>query len=613
MKARLLTTGGLAASLCFALSTLATAQPVRVFSPPKPGHARPPLWINLRPNSVSSPSAAPYTPQQVQAAYGFSAIPNYPGSLNGAGQTIGIVDAYDDTANIQSDLNTFCTQFGLPLTTVQIIYAQGSKPSPNTGWQEEMSLDVEWAHAIAPGAKILLVEAADNSTAHLLQAVQAAVNYGATVVSMSWGGGEYSGETTDDSTFTAPNVTYVASAGDSGEGSSVEWPAASPNVVSVGGTTLTLNSSGGYASEAAWSSSGGGISIYEKPQPAWQNGWFQTAWTPVNRGVPDVSYLADPNYGVYVAYKGQWYEFGGTSVGAPQWAALIALANQGRTAALVGTDQALYSIAKGSGTTTYGGLSINAANFHDVTSGNDGSDQDDAAYTGYDLVTGVGSPVAGALVPALNAWGSASSTPDFTITVSPSSQTVAPGGGAWSTVTVSGSGGYSGTVSLSVSGSGFSSQSFSPQSISGSGSATLSVTAGATPGTFPLTITGTDSASSLTHSVNATLVVATTPTTMTVSSIAYSTSGARHSNLNITLTVVNNAGSPVANASVTVTLDLNGAAYTSGSGTTGSNGQTTFQLQRAPAGTYSTVVTAVTAAGLNWDDGYPANSYYDRY
>jgi hypothetical protein len=100
---------------------------------------------------------------------------------------------------------------------------------------------------------------------------------------------------------------------------------------------------------------------------------------------------------------------------------------------------------------------------------------------------------------------------------------------------------------------------------------------------------------------------------MTVSSIAYSTSGPRHSNLNVTLTVVNNVLSPVANASVSITLYLNGSTYATGTGTTGSNGQVTLQLRRAPAGTYSTVVTAVTATGLAWDGKYPANSYYDPY
>ncbi len=610
MKLRTLTTGGLAASLLFVLSTSVSGQPIRVFAPPKPGHVRPPLWMNVRPDSFNNTTTAPYTPQQVITAYGINQL-----SATGTGQTIGIVDAYDDSANIQNDLNTFCSQFGLQPTTVQVIYAQGSQPAPNTGWQEEMSLDVEWAHAIAPGATILLVEAADNSTANLLQAVQVAVSKGASVVSMSWGGGEYSGETTDDSYFTANNVTYVASAGDSGESSGVEWPAASPNVVSVGGTTLILNSSGGYGSETAWSSSGGGISVYEKPQPSWQNGWFQTAWTPLNRGVPDVSYLADPNYGVYVVYKGSWYEFGGTSVGAPQWAALIARANQGRTSALSGTGSVIYSLANGGGTTSYGGHTINTTRFHDVTSGSNDSDQDDFAYAGYDLVTGVGSPVAGSLVPALTSWGS-SSTPDFTITVSPSSQSVAPNASTSYTVTVTGSGGYSGTVNLSVSsGSGYSA-SVTPTSISGgSGTATLNVTAGSGTGTFTLTVTGTDSGTSgsPTHSVNATLVVATAPTTMTVSSIVYSTSGPHHANLNVTLTVVDNVGNPVANASVSVTLNLNGSAYASGTGTTASNGQLTLQLRRAPAGTYSTVVTALTATGLTWDGNYPANSYYDPY
>jgi hypothetical protein len=207
-------------------------------------------------------------------------------------------------------------------------------------------------------------------------------------------------------------------------------------------------------------------------------------------------------------------------------------------------------------------------------------------------------------------------TPNFALTVSPSSETVAPGGDTSYSVTVFPSGGYDGTVDLLVSGLPTGAVgSFTPASITQSGSATLAITTStATPtGTYTLTITGADLNGSPTQSATATLVVANVATTMTVSSISYSASGRRDSDLNITLAIVNNLGSPAEGASVSITLDFNGSAYASGTAKTGSNGEVTFTLENARAGTYSTVVTAVTASGLTWNGQYPSNSVNDPY
>jgi len=588
-----------------ALTPSVFGQPLRVFPHPGIGEANPPLWRNdgghVKQDSTTS-TAPPYTPAQVGHAYGFDLL-----SANGTGQTIAIVDAYDDSQHIANDLATFDSQFGIPAPpSFQVIYASGSKPAANSGWQQEISLDVEWAHAIAPGANILLVEAANNSTASLLQAVQVAVSHGATVVSMSWGGGESSAEISQDSYFTAPGVTFVASAGDNAE--AVEWPAASPNVLAVGGTTLTLSSSGTYSSEVAWSDSGGGISSYEA-LPGWQVGWSSYLGAANARGVPDVSYLADPNYGVYVVYAGQWYEFGGTSVGAPQWAALVALANQGRGSALSRANQAIYSIANNGQS---GGLyTINPSYFHDVAVGNNGSNADDQSVAGYDLVTGVGSPVASGLVPALSAWAA---TPGFSLSLSPSSITVPPSGGvATYTVTMSPLNEFSGSVNLSIGPLPADISASLSSSVLGGGnslSTTLTVTVGSGAGTGSDSITVTGTSSGLSHTASATLVIAATPTTMTVSQIAYSTSGRRSANLNVTLTVVDNLGNPVSGASVSVTLKNTTRSQSwSGSGATGSNGQVGFTLSNAPSGTYTTLVNSVTATGLTWDGKYPANSF----
>jgi subtilase family serine protease len=340
MKIRTLALSGFVCCLAVALTAPTCGQIVNLGGSPSPGHARPPLFVNFGPfngpgNGKGANSAATslyYTPAQIRHAYGFDQL-----TADGSGQTIAIVDAYG-SSTIQSDLDTFCSQFGIAPATVTIYYPQG-KPISNAGWAQETSLDVEWAHAIAPGAKIVLVAAKSSSYTDLLGAVDYAVNSGATVVSMSWGGSESSAETGNgyDSHFNHPGVTFVASAGDSGEG--VEWPAASPYVVGVGGTSLYLNSDNSYNSEVAWSGSGGGISQYESAPP-WQSAWSGLGY----RCVPDVSYLGDPNTGVLVVYRNNLYVFGGTSVGAPQWAALVALSK----ASLASAETTLYSAAASS-------------------------------------------------------------------------------------------------------------------------------------------------------------------------------------------------------------------------------------------------------------------------
>ncbi len=346
-------------------------------------HARAPLWakgtVRATPFLATSPSG--YKPAQVRHAYGFDKITG-----NGAGQTIAIIDAYG-SPSLVNDLNTFCTAFGLPPATVGIYYPQG-KPVANSGWALETSLDVQWAHAIAPGARIVVVVAKSASLTNLLGAVDYAVKYlGAKQVSMSWGSAEFSTEAKYDTYFNKAGVTFFASSGDNGAG--VSWPAVSPYVVGVGGTTLQLDSSGTAISETGWSGSGGGVSAYYT-KPAFQNG-FGTA---VSRTVPDVSYDADPNTGfpVYITnYNGStgWITVGGTSAGAPQWAAQQALVNAVRSTSLSSTNTALYSTA----TTAY-------TDFFDIISGSNGGF---FCNTGYDLVTGLGSPNAPALVPALSA------------------------------------------------------------------------------------------------------------------------------------------------------------------------------------------------------------------
>ncbi|KWZ45348.1 peptidase S8/S53 subtilisin kexin sedolisin [Burkholderia savannae] len=359
------------------------------------GYARPPFHTN--PTRFSTTGVAGLAPATVRHAYGFDSIAN-----QGDGMVVAIVDAYDDP-RIESDLGVFSKNFSLPPCTTlngcfKKIYASGGKPRADAGWSLEMSLDVEWVHAIAPKAKIVLVEAASNSLNDLMTAVDAAVGAGASVVSMSFGGSEFSGETGFDGHFSSPQrVTFVASSGDSGNGT--EYPAVSPYVVAVGGTTLSADASGNYIGETAWSGSGGGVGTYE-PEPSGQALW------PIpyagSRGVPDVAYNANPSSGfaVYdsVTYQGQsgWFVVGGTSAGAPQWAALFAIANSMRAAAGKAKLASSYNLLYTAGKSAYG------SDYHDVTSGSNGTcGMVCTASGGYDYVTGLGSPRALDLVQGL--------------------------------------------------------------------------------------------------------------------------------------------------------------------------------------------------------------------
>ena len=204
-----------------------------------------------------------YSPAQVRSAYGVNQISFGSVSGTGAGQTIAIIDAYFDP-NIRSDLVRFDAQYGLSAPPSFTQYVENGLWSNDSGWALETALDVEWAHAIAPAANIVLVEA-QPYLSDLLSAVSFASQLpSVSVVSMSWGAGEFLGETAYDSTFTTPawhdGVTFVASSGDSG---TTEYPSASLNVLSLGGTTLSPASHGGYGSETAWSGTGTGYSAYE--------------------------------------------------------------------------------------------------------------------------------------------------------------------------------------------------------------------------------------------------------------------------------------------------------------------------------------------------------------
>ncbi len=585
--------------------------------PPYDWAAHPP--IHIKKAATTSPTGL--FPAQIRHAYGLDQLTcSFTGTfgsstLCGYGQTIAIVDAFDDP-NIENDLGIFTSQFGLPSCTIAngcfVKATPQGLPRTDQSWALEISLDVEWAHAIAPGAKILLVEANSNSFTDLLGAVDyAASQSGVHQVSMSWGGSEFSSESSFDNHFQVSGVSFSASSGDNGV---LIWPAVSPYVVGVGGTTLNVDSSGNVVSETAWSGSGGGISAYE-PEPSYQTIYGISS---SGRGVPDTSYDADPNTGVPVydsiRYFGSsgWFQVGGTSVGSPQWASLLAIANSARSTAIsstsFGTNTLLYNAATG---TSY------SLNYRDITSGSNGFFN---AGSGYDFVTGLGSPLSNNLVPYLQ--GSApppSASFGYSLSVTPTSGSVTQGGGTSAQVSVTLTSGTSQTVSLSVTSllpSGvtvtFSPQSGLPTYLS---TMAISTTSSTAAGTYAITITGS-SAGVPNQSVTYTLTVQAasgTATTVSVKSITYSTQGGKNSDkdLDITIFLVNNLGNPVAGASVSITLtDTTLGASWSGSGTTGTDGTVTFKLVNAPSGSYTTTVNSVIATGLNWDGITPANGYY---
>lgn len=296
---------------------------------------------------------------------------------SGGSHAIAIVDAYH-YPTAMSDLRTFSNQFLLPLPTsanFQVVYANGRQPPVNANWNVEEALDIEWAHAMAPNAKIYLVEAASSNFNDLLRAVSVANSLvssaGGGEVSMSWGGSEFSGETSYDPYFTQPGVVYFASSGDS---PGVIWPSTSPNVVSVGGTSLSRNpTTGNFQQEMAWQSGGGGPSLYET-RPSYQNAISAIVGT--KRGTPDVAADADPSTGVWVYAYPYWYIVGGTSVAAPVWAGIVNAAN-----IFSSTSQNELTVVYANQGTT------------DVKAGSCGPNQGYLAGSGWDFCTGLGSPL----------------------------------------------------------------------------------------------------------------------------------------------------------------------------------------------------------------------------
>lgn len=303
---------------------------------------------------------------------------------NRGGRAVAIVDAYHNSSAL-ADLQQYSAQFGLPAPNLQLVYASGSQPPVDTDWALESALDIQMVHALAPNAKIILVEAASNFISDLMIAEDKAsalvAAAGGGEVSNSWGASEFSGQSTLESHFSKPGVVYFASTGDD---PGVSWPSTSANVVAVGGTSTSRwpywPNGGLFLWESSWTDGGGGVSLFV-PRPAYQNGISGRVGN--HRGVPDIAADANPTTGVWVvcgtgcgSSPGQWHVVGGTSASSPLVAAMANAA--GRFA--ISSSSELATIYANIGTT----------NFNDVVRGVCGP------YAGFPTTAGTS--------PALTAW-----------------------------------------------------------------------------------------------------------------------------------------------------------------------------------------------------------------
>ena len=335
--------------------------------------AKSPVWHAHTTYKVQSSLGIGYTPAQIRSAYGLN------GLSSGTGTAVALVDAFT-APDVGNNLNVFSKKFNLtqmngtpgnarctisagPHPCLQVV-SQGT--ARDTGWATETDLDTEWAHAAAPQADILIVSAATDALPDLIRAVDVARQSGASALSLSWGGPEFPTETSEASHFTGSAMAIVASSGD--EGTGVSFPAALPSVIGVGGTRLVTNGSGGIASETAWSGSGGGVSAYIS-RPTFQPIKY------TRRAVPDVAFNADPSTGYQVYSQGRWEVVGGTSAGAPQWAAILSVVPDKNKSQLLST---FYTHSV----------------FRDITTGSNGQCRSFCLATiGFDTVTGLGSPI----------------------------------------------------------------------------------------------------------------------------------------------------------------------------------------------------------------------------
>jgi len=548
----------------------------------------------------SGPSAS-FLGSDMRAAY-------YGGTaLTGAGQNLGLLEYYGTDL---ADLTTYYKNVGqtnsVPIT---LLSTDGTSTSCTYSACDdtEQTLDMTQAIGMAPGLASLVMYIGSTDTA----IISAMTTHSPlpTTIGCSWGWTPADPTTLDPyfQKMSAQGQNFFAASGDSSTWSSRNeaWPADDANVVSVGGTDLTTASAAGpWKSETAWVDSGGGISPDKIAIPSWQAaaGVINSSnkGSATYRNGPDVS--ANANFTFYVCADQTTCtanDYGGTSFATPMWAGYIALANEqlanNGEAGLGFIDPAIYAENESGGALT----AAYATDFHDVTSGTSGSY---SAVVGYDLVTGWGSPNGAGLITALTGGGT--QTPSFAISASPTSVSVAPGGNGSSTITTTVSGGFSAAIALSASGQPTGvTVAFNPASFaapgSGTSAMTITVAAGTTAGTYPITVTGVGGG--ITHTATVTLTVTGTTPSFAVSASPTAITVARSSSgiSTITTTIAGGFNSAISlsasgeGSSNTVSFSPSSIAAP-GSGT---STMTVTVGRRAATGSHTITITA-TGGGI---------------
>jgi subtilase family serine protease len=541
----------------------------------------------------SGPSAS-FLGSDMRAAY-------YGGTLNGAGQNLGL---FEFLGTDLADLNTYYKNVGQTLSITPVLLSTDGTSTAcldtRAGGEcddTEQTLDMTQALGMAPGLASLVVYVGNTDTA-IISAMTTHSPLPMTI-GCSWGWTPADPSTLDPyfQKMSAQGQNFFAASGDSStwSRSNEAWPADDANVVSVGGTDLVTASAGGaWKSETAWVDSGGGISPDSIAIPSWQK--LSGVITSTNKGSttlrngPDVS--ANANFSFYTCANQTTCEandFGGTSFAAPMWAGYIALANQ-------------QLAANGESTLGFINPTIYAQNitssyttdFHDITSGTSGSF---SSTTGYDLVTGWGSPNGPALI---NALAPTSATPAFTIAASPASVSVVRGSNGSSTISTSVSGGFDSAIALSASGQPAGvTVAFSPTSIAAPGSGTAGVTftvaSTTVTGTYPITITGTGDSITHTTSVSLTVTAAATPAfTLAASPTSVSVAQGKSGTSTITTTVSGGFSSAVA---LTASGQPTGVTATFSPTSIAAPGSGTSLLTLAVASTVATGTYSITVTG----------------
>jgi kumamolisin len=549
----------------------------------------------------SGPSAS-FLGSDMRAAY-------YGGTaLTGAGQNLGL---FEYLGTDLTDLSTYFSNVGqtnnVPITLLSTDGTSTSCVDSRAGGDcddTEQTLDMTQAIGMAPGLSSLVMYIGSTDTA----IISAMTTHSPlpTTIGCSWGWTPADPTTLDPyfEKMAAQGQNFFAASGDSSTWSSSNeaWPADDANVVSVGGTDLTTASAAGaWKSETAWTDSGGGISPDKIAIPSWQAaaGVINSSnkGSTALRNGPDVS--ANANFTFYTCADQTAClanEYGGTSFATPMWAAYIALANEqlanNGESTLGFINPTIYAQNESGGALT----SAYATDFHDITSGTSGSY---SAVTGYDLVTGWGSPNGTGLI---NALAPTSQTPAYTLSASPTSVSVVVGNSGTSTITTAVSGGFDSAIALTATGQPTGvTVSFSPTSIaapgSGTSTATLAVASTTATGTYTITVSGTGGG--ITHTATISLTVTSAPVpafTLAASPTSVSVAQGASGSSTITTTVSGGFDSAVALSASGLPTGVT-AAFSPTSIAAPGSGTSTLTLTVASTAATGTSTITITGTG----------------